>query len=242
MKIRRMKVKDLKSVVNLLLKQCPERDVKEVEEHTAWHLQNVKEHCFVAEDEENIIGNIYLLKFFNKIEDVRELSALINACSRLGYSDIALSFCLGDNNAKSKAEEIYTKYKHEILECLKWVETTKHIEGKKYVIINAKTKIKDALIGTIVSIIASSFIYEEGTIIVGLAYQGNKIKVSARISGHRDKGTNLKKLMERIIKISGGEGGGHAKAAGCLIPLEKESIFIETLKKELENEEIKIKI
>ena len=55
-----MKEKDLKSVVNLLLMQCPERDVKEVEEHTAWHLQNVKEHCFVAEDEENIIGVLIL--------------------------------------------------------------------------------------------------------------------------------------------------------------------------------------
>ncbi len=41
---------------------------------------------------EDILGNLYILKFFNTKEDVREISTLINACSRLGYSDIAISY------------------------------------------------------------------------------------------------------------------------------------------------------
>jgi len=47
-------------------------------------------------DEDKIIGNLYLIKFFNKLEDAREISALINACSRMGYPQIALGFCLGN--------------------------------------------------------------------------------------------------------------------------------------------------
>jgi RecJ-like exonuclease len=54
---------------------------------------------------ESLIGNIFLVKFFGKLEDARELSALINACSRLGNSNISLSFCLGNKEAMKKAME-----------------------------------------------------------------------------------------------------------------------------------------
>ena len=53
-------------------------------------------------EKDGIIGNIYILKFYNRKEDVRELSVLINACSRLGHSDIALSFCLENQKAKTQ--------------------------------------------------------------------------------------------------------------------------------------------
>jgi RecJ-like exonuclease len=47
-----------------------------------------------TENEESIVGDIYLIKLFNRLEDARELSAKINACSRLGDSYSALLFCL----------------------------------------------------------------------------------------------------------------------------------------------------
>lgn len=154
--------------------------------------------------EDPIIGNIYLIKFFNRMEDVRELSTLINACSRLGYSDMALSLCLGDNKARAKAEEIYNSYKHEIIQALNWVSREKKIEGKGYVIINAKNNVKDTIIGTVTSIISFSGIYNEGTILIGMAYQNDKIKVSARISGRENKAINLQKILSSIIKEVGG--------------------------------------
>ena len=195
------------------------------------------------EKEKSIIGNIYLLKFFGRVEDVRELSTLINACGRLGYSDIALSFCLGSREAKTKAEEIYTKYKHDLLKALKWVENNKHTGGKGYLIINAKDAISDSIIGTTLSIISSSFIYDEGTILMGMAYQGgNKIKVSARIAGRENNAVNLQKLLDNVVKITGGESGGHAKAAGCIFPRDKEYDFIKEFEKEAEAEQIKIKV
>ncbi len=64
---------------------------------------------------EDILGNLYILKFFNTKEDVREISTLINACSRLGYSDIAISYCLESESAKTQALDIYTKYKQELV-------------------------------------------------------------------------------------------------------------------------------
>jgi len=184
-----------------------------------------------------IIGNLYLIKFFNRLEDARELSAIINACSRLGYSDIALSLCLDDKKARTTAESIYANYKQHLISALNFAENNTII-GKNYVIINAKNKIKDTLIGTLASILSMSNKYEEGTIIIAMSYDKEKIKVSARLAGRN--GRNVLEILKKTIEKVGGECGGHAQAAGCLIAKEKESEFIKNLTKTLELEVIKI--
>jgi RecJ-like exonuclease len=194
---------------------------------------------------DDILGNLYILKFFNTKEDVREISVLINACSRLGHSDVAISYCLENEKAKSQALDIYTKYKQELVSGLKVAEKMKKIKGKGFVILNAKDQIKDAIVGTICSMLSSSPTYTEGTILIGMAYNEDKIKVSARIVGR--EGRNLKEVLEKTIITfktqnpeTTAEVGGHHFAAGCLIEKEKESLFIEALKKELEIEIVKV--
>ncbi|MCK9595620.1 DHH family phosphoesterase [Candidatus Pacearchaeota archaeon] len=185
-----------------------------------------------------IIGDIFLIKFFNKLEDARELSAIINACSRLGESDIALQFCMESPKAKKKAELIHTRYRQFIISGLKFVSESEKIEGNGFVIINAKENIKDTMIGTIASILSNSSIYEEGTIITTMAYYEDKIKVSARNVGRN--GRNIRELLSPIIEKIGGEVGGHQFAAGCMIKQENEKEFLEHLKKSLEIELVKI--
>jgi single-stranded-DNA-specific exonuclease len=194
---------------------------------------------------EDILGNLYILKFFNTKEDVREISVLINACSRLGYSDVAISYCLENEKAKTQALDIYTKYKQELVSGLKVAEKMDKIKGKGFVILNAKDQIKDAIVGTICSMLSSSPTYEEGTILIGMAYNEDKIKVSARIVGH--EGRNLKEVLEKTVTTFKGlnpktiaEVGGHHFAAGCLVEKDKELSFIEALKKELEIEIVKV--
>ncbi|MFZ5955670.1 MAG: DHH family phosphoesterase [Nanoarchaeota archaeon] len=188
-------------------------------------------------EKDEIIGNIYLLKFFNRREDVRELSVLINACSRLGYSDIAISFCLGDKKAENYAQDIYVRYRQELLNGLNLVKKIEKIEGSGFAIINAKNEIKDTIIGTITSILSSSSYYEDGTVLIGMAYSEDKIKVSARIVG---SGRNLKEILEKSTLNLKCEVGGHQSAAGCLIKKEDEGEFINTLKKNLEIEVLKV--
>lgn len=194
---------------------------------------------------DDILGNLYILKFFNTKEDVREISVLINACSRLGHSDIAISYCLENEDAKRQALDIYTDYKQELVAGLKVAEKMEKIEGKGFVILNARDKIKDTIVGTICSMLSSSPSYSEGTILIGMAYNGSKIKVSARVVG--SEGRNLKDVLEKVVvkfkndnPESVAEVGGHHFAAGCLIEKEKESAFIEALKKELEVEIVKV--
>lgn len=194
--------------------------------------------CIGKDRIEDMIGNIFLIKWFNKIEDAREISAAINACSRMDFPEVALKFCLGNKEAKQQAEKIYVEYKQHLISALKYISETEKIIGKKYAIINAKDQIKDTIIGTVASIISHSPAYEEGTIIVALAYNNDKIKVSARIAGRQ--GRNVREVLHKVVVPLGGEVGGHPNAAGCFIEKDKEEVFIQELRKVLEVELIKV--
>ncbi len=189
-------------------------------------------------DAHDLIGNLYLVKIFNKLEDAREFSALINACSRMDNPKIALGFCLGNKKYIEEAEKVYIEYKQHLISALRYVSESEKISGKNYTIINARNNIKDTIIGTVASIISRSPVYSEGTIIVALAYNEDKIKVSARMVGR--EGRNIREVLNRVVVPLGGEVGGHPNAAGCLISKEKESQFIQELQKVLELELIKV--
>tara|TARA_Y100000310_G_C20607108_1_gene776095 strand:+ start:156 stop:1487 length:1332 start_codon:yes stop_codon:yes gene_type:complete len=196
---------------------------------------------FSTEDSLDYIGNLYLIKFFNKIEDARELSAIINACSRMGYPQVSLMLCMGNAKARARAERIYVKYRQHIISGLRYIDENRKIEGREYVIINAGDKIKDTLIGTLASILSFSSTYKQGTIIITMAYNEDKIKVSTRMAGRRSKSKrNLKELLNSIIQTIGGECGGHKNAAGCTISKEQEEKFIELIKRKLEFELVKV--
>jgi len=189
-----------------------------------------------------IIGNIYLLKFFNRLEDARELSAIINACGRMGSPEISLGFCLENKAFKEQAGRIYIKYKKTLSSALGQISEMEKISGKNYTIINAQDRIKDTIIGTIASIISFSHLYPKGTIIITMAYSDeNKIKVSARLAGR--EGQNVREVLHKAtISLSREvcEVGGHPNAAGCLLPREKEQEFINNLKNTLEIELVKV--
>ncbi|MAG02889.1 hypothetical protein CMI42_06125 [Candidatus Pacearchaeota archaeon] len=196
-----------------------------------------------SEDSSKHIGNLFLVKFFNKIEDAREISAIINACSRMGYPEIALLLCLGNREARKKAERIYLKYRQNIISGLKYIENNGSIEGREYVIINAKDQIKDTIIGTLASILSFSSTYKQGKIIVAMAYNEDKIKISLRMAGKNPNSRNLKEFVESIMYELGRsekEYGGHRHAAGCTISIEDEKKFIDLVKRKLEFETIKV--
>ncbi len=185
-----------------------------------------------------IIGDIFLIKLFNKLEDARELSAKINACSRFGESETALQLCMEIPSAKKRAETIHARYKQQLISGIKYASEAEKIQGKKFVILNAKHHIKDTMIGTIASILSNSPLYEEGTMITTMAHYEDKIKVSSRIVGRN--GRNAREILNSVIEKIGGEVGGHESAAGCIIKQEKEKEFVDFLKKNLELEMIKI--
>jgi RecJ-like exonuclease len=185
--------------------------------------------------DKELIGNLFLIKISSKLEDAREISAKINACSRDGKPEVAIGLCIENHESKKRATSIHLKYKQQLLAGIKFVQEMDKIIGKKYIIINAKDKIKDTMIGTISSILSNSPLYEKGTIIVAMSYDGkDKIKISSRVVGR--KGRNLRELLTNTMNSFEGEVGGHKFAAGCLIKKEDEQRFIEEIKRHLELE------
>jgi single-stranded-DNA-specific exonuclease len=185
-----------------------------------------------ANSNQEIIDNIYLTKISGQLWDSRELSTLLNACGRLGHSSTAIALLVGSQDAKEEVSSIYNEYRHHLVKALNSVERAEKIKGSYYTIINARSMIKETMIGTVVSILSRSFLYEEGTLLIGLAYRtDNKIKISARSVGkpHVDLGSILKAVISKI----GGEAGGHIGAAGGLILQEQEQQFLGLLEQEL---------
>ena len=189
--------------------------------------------------DKEMLGDLFLIKMFGKLEDARELSAKINACSRDGRSDVAIQLCMESMEGKKRAESIHVKYKQQLIAGLRIAQEIEQIKGKGFALINAKDQIKDTMIGTIMSILANSPIHEPGTILIGMSHNSEgQIKISAR--NVRRTGRNSRELLTKIMNSFEGEVGGHEFAAGCTFPKEKEQEFIEELKKQFELEIVQI--
>ncbi len=192
----------------------------------------------MEKNNENLIGNIYLVKHFNQLEDAREMSARINAASRQGEPYAAILYCLGEQNSKKKIERLHAKYKQMIIAGLKLVQNIEQIKGRGYSIINARSEINDTIISVVTTILSKSSLYPEGTVLIAMTYtEDEKVKVSARTVR---SGRNVREILGRVVTEIGGEFGGHKYAAGCTFPLDKEEEFTNRIKKDLEIELVKI--
>jgi RecJ-like exonuclease len=212
---------------------------------------------FANEREEkgaDFLGNVYLVKIFDVVEDAREIATTINACGRMGKCHLALAYLLGKKVAKEKVQHVYLQYKYEILKGLEMIRTEENNSSgyengengcengnvyikreKNFIIINAKNKIKHSVIGVICSMIS-----DMADVIVGMAYKPDgKIKISVRA-----KNQNAYSLLEKIKRLSGIEFeiGGHEEAAGAILDRAYENEFIFWTEKNLKEESITIKV
>lgn len=185
----------------------------------------------------DLIGDIFLIKFFGKLEDARELSAKINACSRSGKSSVAVRFCMENLKVKKEIDSIHMKYKQELISAIKYANDEEKVEVGNLIVLNSGNNIKETMIGTIASILSHSSKMMLGKIIVVLGNYEDKVKVSARVVGKSDY--NLREILGSVIDVIGGEVGGHKNAAGCVILQEKEKEFLEMLEKNFLNVEVK---
>jgi single-stranded DNA-specific DHH superfamily exonuclease len=171
----------------------------------------------------------YLLKIHKDIpENAQEFSTLLNACGRQGYGHIGIKASLLEKNAIDKAKYLSNDYRTKIREALEWYKNNIHISSKNYIIIDAKRNISATIIGTLTSMLARSDNHHKGKIIVSLAEEKNKIKISARYIGK--KKIEMRILMEEATKrIKESSYGGHKNAAGALIKKDQKEKFLETL-------------
>ncbi len=193
-------------------------------------------------DPEDVLGDVYTLPHEEEespTKDAKEFATLLNACGRLGKASLGIGVCLGDKKMKKEAIIGLSDYRREIVNALKWYNENKFDEnifwGNKFVIINGKNNVMPTMIGTLASILSKSNLMINNTFILSMANSNDsKIKVSLRATKNSNGNFDLKKIIEEIIHHLGDyEAGGHQNAAGAIIPLEKESKFLESAKEVL---------
>ncbi len=186
----------------------------------------IQEALVNGKNEKDIFKQTYMIGD----TDIREFATLLNACGRMEEYETAIGVCLKEKEAEKKSEAIMEKYRNLIGKYLSWLENNieKMPETKNTLFIKAGNMINENMIGTIVSIYSKSP-KNKKDIIIGLADSGDKIKISARSSKF-----DMNKLISECAEKVGGAGGGHERAAGAIIPKEKEDEFINLCKHMIE--------
>ncbi|MBI2135215.1 DHH family phosphoesterase [Candidatus Woesearchaeota archaeon] len=194
---------------------------------------------------EDVLGNVYILKAEEEespTKDAKEFATLLNACGRMDKASLGIGACLGDEKLKKKAIYLMSEYKREIITSLRWYDENKKgdfvIKGNGYVIINAQDKIRPTIIGTLASILSKSNGSEEKFIMSMAQLADGTTKVSLRMKGTGNEIDLRDIVMDIVDGMEGCEAGGHANAAGALIPTKMEDEFIEKAKIVLEKKAI----
>jgi len=183
---------------------------------------------------EDIFGEIYtIVGRKDELSDAREFATLINACSRLGFHDVALELCYNKHEALKKARELMKEYRSLLSEYIRWVEDNinnpKVVKKTKFCCyIFGQGKVRETMIGTLVSVLASSLF--DGKIVFGFSTtEEGMIKVSARCP--REVNLNIRDILIEATRNLSNEAGGHEKAGGATIPSGKEMEFITRVEK-----------
>ncbi len=185
---------------------------------------------------EDIMGDVYIMpgeKEGTPLRDAKEFSTVLNACGRMNRASVGIGACLGNPALKKAALDTVAEYRRSIMNALRWVENNRgsdFIQEKKgYVVINARSEIPHAIIGTVASILSKKKLYASGTIILSLAETNDQnLKASLRVCG-RSCEVDLRELIVSITRnIQGAKAGGHRAAAGALIPGDAEEEFVES--------------
>ena len=212
----------------------------------------IKERIHNGEDNpEWIFGDVYeLMDKKESFRDANEFATMLNACGKSGNAWIGVALCLNDENFSQDMKRAMTAYRREIGKALELVRKSpgmvRSTRNADYIL--AGGKVSEHVISNVASIIeksclrpctlsgADGCLVPEGAchkpVFAFADTEDGQVKVSGRASDSLVKeGISMKELMSRIAGEFGGQGGGHAGAAGATIPRGSEERFISTVEK-----------
>ena len=148
------------------------------------------------------------------IEDAHALTAVIDACGKAGFGDIAATLCMRSSHNLDRAWEIARQHHGRVIAA---VRTVHPVEGHKGVY-----EITNATLASDVSDILARDIPHAVPVLV-YARGGDLCRISARCP----PGTtaDLGPLVRALAGSCGGNGGGHLLRAGATIPCDKVGMF-----------------
>lgn len=167
------------------------------------------------------------------LRDTREAATVMNACGRLGMPERGVAMLRGEASAVGEIEDILGQYGSLVHDAHRWVSDAIRrrdptvVFHDRLLIIDAGNRFPAEIAGTLCSVLVRGGEVADDMVVVCLAGAGvDTVKVSSRT---RRFGIDLAVWLRKIAEDVGGEGGGHAVAAGAVIPLGSERVFVERM-------------
>ncbi|AJC72159.1 single-stranded DNA endonuclease [Thermococcus guaymasensis DSM 11113] len=202
--------------------------------HDALVLHMIK-HGAPKEAIDRLIGDVVVSPLYPEGDvrhEAREFATLLNATGRLNAGTLGVAICLGDEEAYRKARKMLDDYKREQIEARKFIIQNWSMveEGEHAYVFYAGKNIRDTLVGIAANIAINSGLADPEKPVVVIAdseEDENLVKGSARTTEKAlAKGYHLGEALREVAEKLGGEGGGHAIAAGIRFPKGRISEFI----------------
>jgi len=184
-----------------------------------------------AAEVDRLIGEVYTLlrePVGSPTRDAKEFGTLLNACGRYDAPEVGYRVCRGDREeALAQALRLLRGHREYLKDSMDAIVAAgiSQMEALQY--FHAGDTIRDTVVGVAASLALNRDGASKDLPIFAFAQAADGIKVSARAS--RDlvaRGVDLAAIMRAASREVGGEGGGHAAAAGATIPPGSEQEFL----------------
>ncbi|ACJ16005.1 ssDNA-specific exonuclease [Thermococcus onnurineus NA1] len=202
--------------------------------HDALVIHLIK-HGAPKEAIDRLIGDVVISPLYPEGDprhEAREFATLLNATGRLNAGTLGVAICLGDEEAYKRARKMLDDYKREQIEARKFLIQNWSMadEGEHAYVFYAGRNIRDTLVGIAANIAINAGLVDPEKPVVVLADSDedpNLVKGSARTTEKAlAKGYHLGEALKEVAEKLGGEGGGHAIAAGIRFPKDRINEFI----------------
>ncbi len=146
----------------------------------------------------------------------------------MGKPYLGVKICLGDKEAGTELEGLLDDYRRRIGTAISWAgknmsKIKKETDYGIYLL--AGERISEHILSNVISVIHKN--NSMGKPLLGFSRSEEGFKISARARDEEvASGINLKVIMDTASREVGGEGGGHAAAAGASIPESSLEAFI----------------
>lgn len=191
---------------------------------------------------EKLVGETYLfprLMATPELYDAGEFSTLLNACGRHEQMQVGIDICLGRPGALETGRQLLALHRKMLRDGVEFGYKAARDWGP-FLFLDARGVIDDGLIGVVIGML---FPGGRKKPIVGLSMDASgKIKISTR--GTKKlvmAGLNLGLALKEACAATGGQGGGHAVAAGASVAPERLDeflkLFAEIVQKQMEKKE-----
>ncbi|UWG46436.1 Single-stranded DNA-specific exonuclease RecJ [Halanaeroarchaeum sp. HSR-CO] len=182
---------------------------------------------------DDLIGTSYTLPRETAgtvLRDASEFSTLLNATARYDRADVGLAVCLGERGAAfGEAERLLRTHRRNLSQGIEWVADHGVTREDNCQWFHAEDEIRETIVGIIAGMAFGADGVDRSVPMIAFAHaEDGETKVSARGNARLlRKGLDLSAVMQQASRAVGGDGGGHAVAAGATVPRGKETAFVE---------------